>query len=349
MKPLDLTAGCRALLCLAFPLWLAGLLNAPAGEHDRNANFSALLHSQARAQEVEPQVPDVAPPDEIKPSVSAPTFGLKPLYEVGEPIVVPLLLPEGQKLIDVEWELPLQYIEPPNSLDVIYPYPIGVGSWPIRANYIVDTGGKLSIKWLIETLNVGKAPDAKTLVELAGPQAEALGKVYAALATSSYTSLAHFHGVESAALADMSLANNPAVAAIADRLAKKIAPFDGPKLLTELKAIAGELGSKPTPDDPVDPTTKATAATYVYEKDDTAIPVGVSTGLNRLNREKGIRATLFEDDTVDGDGDVPDQYKAALDAAVKAGLPAFVVQSGDKVLTVVKAPTTETQLLEAVP
>jgi hypothetical protein len=94
--------------------------------------------------------------------------------------------------------------------------------------------------------------------------------------------------------------------------------------------------------------TKPTAATYFYEKDDTAIPLGVTTGLNRLNRERGIVATLFEDDTSDGDGDIPDQYKIPLEAARKAGLPALVVVGGVKVLNVVPAPTTEVQMMEAV-
>jgi hypothetical protein len=100
---------------------------------------------------------------------------------------------------------------------------------------------------------------------------------------------------------------------------------------------------------PVDPNApQATAATYVYEKDDTAVPAGVSTGLNRLNREKGVIATLFEEDTTDGDGDVPDQYRLPLSAAQNAGLPALVVTNGEKVLGVVKDPRTEEAVWGAV-
>jgi hypothetical protein len=109
--------------------------------------------------------------------------------------------------------------------------------------------------------------------------------------------------------------------------------------------------SVPTPPvvAPVDPNApQATAATYVYEKDDTAVPVGVSVGLNRLNREKKILATLFEEDTTDGTGDVPDQYKVPLSAAQNAGLPALVVTNGEKVLGVVKDPRTEEAVWEAV-
>jgi hypothetical protein len=76
----------------------------------------------------------------------------------------------------------------------------------------------------------------------------------------------------------------------------------------------------------------ATSAVYVYEKDESAIPVGVTVGLNRLNRERHIVATLLEADTTDGSGDVPEQYREGIslpprlreDAVIK---PIFVVPS----------------------
>jgi hypothetical protein len=92
----------------------------------------------------------------------------------------------------------------------------------------------------------------------------------------------------------------------------------------------------------------ATAATYVYEKDTNAVPAGVLAGLNRLNREKKITASVFEEDTRDGSGEVPDQFKAALAAATTAGLPALVVTSGETVLKIVKNPRTEEQIVGAV-
>lgn len=93
----------------------------------------------------------------------------------------------------------------------------------------------------------------------------------------------------------------------------------------------------------------ATAATYVYEKDQTAIPPQVAAGLNQLNRERKIIATTFEEDTVDRNGEVPDQYKAALPAAQDAGLPALVVLAGDTVIRVVNNPQTVEQVVGAVP
>jgi hypothetical protein len=94
--------------------------------------------------------------------------------------------------------------------------------------------------------------------------------------------------------------------------------------------------------------TKADAATYVYEKDQTAIPSPVLAALDKLNR-RGVRATTFDDDTVDGAGQTPDQYKAPLKAATEAGLPALVVTAGEQVLRTVKDPRTEAAVLEAVP
>jgi hypothetical protein len=93
----------------------------------------------------------------------------------------------------------------------------------------------------------------------------------------------------------------------------------------------------------------ATAAVYVYEKDESAIPVGVTVGLNRLNRERGIVATLLEADPDDGTGDVPEQYREALAAATASGLPALVVLSGTTVLSVTPAPVDADAILRAVP
>ena len=111
----------------------------------------------------------------------------------------------------------------------------------------------------------------------------------------------------------------------------------------------------PPPIDPPDPpnppeppsTTRPTAVIYLYEKDQGGVPAPVSAALSKLNAT-GIRATTFEEDTVDGSGSVPDQYKIPLEAAQKAGLPALVVMAGDTVKSVVKAPTTEAQVMDAV-
>ncbi len=96
-------------------------------------------------------------------------------------------------------------------------------------------------------------------------------------------------------------------------------------------------------------STPATAAVYVYEKDATAIPLWVTTGLNRLNRERKVVATLVEADTTNGGGNVPEQYRPAVDAAKAGRLPALVVMGGQAVLRVVPAPASEAAVMEAVP
>ena len=108
------------------------------------------------------------------------------------------------------------------------------------------------------------------------------------------------------------------------------------------------LTNPTTPIDPVpSPNTKPTKVTYVYEKDDTAVPTGVSVALDKLNRQ-GILATIFEEDTLDNDGTIPTQYIKAKAEATKAGLPALVIESDKVVLKVIKAPKTETEVLESI-
>lgn len=102
-----------------------------------------------------------------------------------------------------------------------------------------------------------------------------------------------------------------------------------------------------TPTTPSTPTS-ITAATYVFEKDQTAVPNGVRVALNRINRETSIVATEFEQNSFDGSDEIPDQYKAALLEAKSVGLPALVVLSGDKVVRSVKDPRTESAVMEAV-
>ncbi len=99
----------------------------------------------------------------------------------------------------------------------------------------------------------------------------------------------------------------------------------------------------------VDTSGSATAAVYVYEKDDGGVPPFVTVAINKLNRERKVVATLLEADTTDGTGDVPDQYQAALDAARKAGLPVVVALAGRTVIRVTPQPGSEAAVMEAVP
>lgn len=99
----------------------------------------------------------------------------------------------------------------------------------------------------------------------------------------------------------------------------------------------------------VSPVSRPTAVVYVYEKDSGPIPSGVTTAMHRLNSDRQIMATFFEQDSTNADGAVPSQYKVPLAAATKAGLPSLVVLSGEVVLKVVPRPGTEADVTEAVP
>jgi hypothetical protein len=98
-------------------------------------------------------------------------------------------------------------------------------------------------------------------------------------------------------------------------------------------------------------TGQITQVVYVYEKDSNPVPRPVAGALMAINadKESGIEATEFEEDTVDGDGDVPEQYEAALKGARESGLPALVVLDADgRIIRVVSSPTTEEQVMEAI-
>lgn len=93
---------------------------------------------------------------------------------------------------------------------------------------------------------------------------------------------------------------------------------------------------------------QATAAVYVYEQRSGSVPPAVLAGIDQLNK-RNILATTFDVDTIDGTGQVPDQYVVPLAAAKELGLPALVVLAGNAVVRSVKAPTTEADVLGAVP
>ena len=119
-------------------------------------------------------------------------------------------------------------------------------------------------------------------------------------------------------------------------------------ILIALGLLKFDLGSLFKLPELIKPST-VTAAIYVYEKDTGPVPTGVYTGIEKLNRERNILASLFEDDTVDGTGETPEQYKPALDAARAKSMPALVVLSGTTVVTLVEKPQTEAEVLEAIP
>lgn len=118
-------------------------------------------------------------------------------------------------------------------------------------------------------------------------------------------------------------------------------------------APANPTQPDPPPTNPPPVTTTGLHVTLVYEKDQGPVRPAVAAALAKLNQQaidagRSAFADEFEEDTTDGDGQVPDQFRLALEAARKAGLPALVVVSGGKVMRVVKDPRTEADVLEAV-
>lgn len=124
---------------------------------------------------------------------------------------------------------------------------------------------------------------------------------------------------------------------------------------TAVLVVAGKVPPVDPPpvdpdDPPVDPNPKRIdRVTYVYEKDSNITPKPVAFALQRLNTEyKDVIASEFEEDSVDGTGEVPEQYKIALEAARKSGLPALVIQAGNTVVKILKAPKTEAEVMNEV-
>jgi hypothetical protein len=113
--------------------------------------------------------------------------------------------------------------------------------------------------------------------------------------------------------------------------------------------VALSLSRLSTPSQPPAPpeTRKVTQVTYVYEKDDGPVPRPVEYAVRQLNK-KGILGSIFEKDQRTGDGEVPEQYKIALEAGREAGLPSLVVQAKQNVLKIVKGVTTEQHVMDAV-
>lgn len=91
---------------------------------------------------------------------------------------------------------------------------------------------------------------------------------------------------------------------------------------------------------------KPDTVAVVYESSN-SIPAPYVTGaLNKLTAA-GLQARVFDKDVVTGGGEVPRQIKEAITAANDNGLPALVVLSNGKVISVQDLPKTEQQIVEA--
>ena len=93
---------------------------------------------------------------------------------------------------------------------------------------------------------------------------------------------------------------------------------------------------------------KPDAVTYVYEKDNGPVPAFVASALDELNT-RGYLATPVDDDAIDGDGQVPDGEKVAIEASKAIGVPCLITSKGSKVIKTIKNPLTKEEILKAAP
>lgn len=329
-------------------LWLAGsvgcatTLAAPDLRGPHTGHSGQLARADDAPLVPIPAVPDVAAP---VPDLRFEPTTAKP----GTPVKL-LFTPPDASLVTVNWQTFDFGVEKINGTTWhVWP---SAGENVAAVEVLWVDGDTIRRVLLTATHTSGEPPPPKPLKELAGKDAPALADFYGKFAgkLSLVETSAEFWSTHDAGLAILKLEGHGARDVLSARLEPVAAdPFDAVKVEAELRAVVKELGAPaPGPDPPPVVVTPGTAVTYVYEKDDGGIPSGVSVGLDRLNRERQILATPFEEDTTDGDGDTPDQYKAALAAAQQAGLPALVVTTGDTVLKVVPDPRTAEQVFEAI-
>lgn len=120
-----------------------------------------------------------------------------------------------------------------------------------------------------------------------------------------------------------------------------------------LLVIAVSRGGCGIPGLPVGPS-GVTAVVYVYEKDYGEPPAVIRATISKIDSEGKIRASVFEEDTTDGTGEVPEQYKVPLATARDKGFPTeevpavLVVMAGDKSVRFMKAPKTEQDVMQVV-
>ena len=105
--------------------------------------------------------------------------------------------------------------------------------------------------------------------------------------------------------------------------------------------IPGPIPGTPTPaPDPI--STNVTKATFIYEKDKTSPSSSLLVKMNKLNREKNILATLFDIDTTNGLGQIPEMYRKEVEAATNQ-TPCLVLSNDSGVIKVLKS---EKEILE---
>ena len=85
----------------------------------------------------------------------------------------------------------------------------------------------------------------------------------------------------------------------------------------------------------------------VYESSDN-LPEPYVTGALLRIQAGGLQTRIFDKDVVTGTGAAPTSLKGAIEKAVENGLPALVILSNGKVVSVQDLPKTESEIIEAV-
>lgn len=92
---------------------------------------------------------------------------------------------------------------------------------------------------------------------------------------------------------------------------------------------------------------KPDTVAVVYESSNQIPKPYVTGALGKLQAD-GLQTRIFDKDVITGTGAVPNKLKEAIEKAIENGLPALVILSDGKVVSVQDLPKTESEIIEAV-
>lgn len=99
---------------------------------------------------------------------------------------------------------------------------------------------------------------------------------------------------------------------------------------------------EPAPDEPTPPTTKIASIQYVYEQREGGPSNEIQSVMDRINREKKIKTTMVDDDAENADGQIPKQYRVAIEESKKIGVPCVVaLDTEGRMVKSIKKPTAD--------
>lgn len=286
-------------------------------------------------------------------SIAHAQIEMKDSYVMGEPIEVRFkVVGADVKDVDIDYVLsPGQVSRPIDGTLDLYVWVAKPGTYTVDAAGAAIIDGKPKAKKFKHTYTVIPAgddpiPEPPASLRSLVNDAEAI-KLISILAAQldqvkagQFTSLDMWKAICTERFKANGIDNAKAVARIFAMNA------DFAKLATSLEGTIKELGGSPAVPAP---STQIKAITYIFDKSKTAPPPGVVKGLDRLNREKKIKATMLEDPSNNENGRVAKQYERALAAAKSAGMPVAVVEYTDGSTKTVADPRTDEQMWSLAP